>query len=496
MNTEEKLHTYTKRECRMYILGLVGQNIIYGISTVFAYYFQFTLLIPAMTVSIFLTINQIWDAMKDPIMGSIMDKTQTKWGKARPYILFSPIPTGVLLILCFCNGIYASGSSSSNVMIVVWAALSCFLWGISFSIGDVPINSLPNLMTENEQDRTKIISLKMIAVLVSVLSVAVQPLALQISRVYIKKGFGTQEGERAGFLTVVAFFAVLGTVMFQLAGLFVHERVTVSYKRTSIKENFSLMLSNKQFRAVIISGILASPKAVEMVGTLPLYTYYYANKEPMLIILYSVILGAGSLIGKLFASHFTPKLVNRFEKRKIFIYSNIIIAVFMLLLYLLYRSAPTQMTAPIYIIITALFYTVGGTFSGIQSIIINLFISDAVDMEEYENGIRPDGIFTAGQTVTVKISAGISSLIGGIVYSAAGLSSSRIAEMNSFVESGGILRTATEFAGNMNIFFFLATIPSVIGALLCILPIIRYPLSDMEHSKIFKELNDRRHSSE
>lgn len=493
MSQKQSINTYTTKERNMYLIGLVGQNIIYGVSTVFSYYFQFTLLIPAMAVSIILTMNQIWDAIKDPIMGVIMDKTQTKLGKARPFVLFSPIPAGVLLIMCFCNGIYKTTFCVSNIFIVLWAALSCFLFGLAFSAGDIPINSLPNLMTENEQDRTKLISLKTIGVVVAGLSVAVQPLALQVGNLFHDMGMELQKSERAGFLTIAILFSACGTIMFQLAGFFVKERIVVNRKASSIGENFKLMWKNTPFRAVLISGILASPKAVEMVGSLPLYTYYYANKEPMLIIVYAVLLGFGSFAGKLIASHITPKLVIRHEKRILFIVCNLICAAIMLLIYLLYLSAPTQMATPVYLFITALLYTVGGTASGIQSIIINLFIADAVDMEEYESGIRPDGVFTSGQTVTVKISSGISSLIGGILYAVVGLSSERIAQMNTFVEMGGVLRTTTDFSGEMNIFFFLSTIPSVIGAILCILPVIKYPLSDKEHTRMLDEINKRRY---
>ena len=76
------LKTYTKKESAMYYVGLAGQNVFYNIiGTALTYYLQFTILIPA-------PLARLWDGVNDPMMGTIVDKTRTKWGKCRPYLLF------------------------------------------------------------------------------------------------------------------------------------------------------------------------------------------------------------------------------------------------------------------------------------------------------------------------------------------------------------------------------------------------------------------------
>ncbi len=496
MTIQSNLRTYTKRERNLYLVGLAGQNLLYGISAALAYYYQFTLLIPAMAVSVILTVNQIWDALKDPLMGNLMDRTRSKWGKARPYVLFSPLPLGIFLVLCFSNAIFDPSQgmvAPRSLGIVCWAFLSYFLFGLAFTAGDIPLHSLPNLMTEDEHDRTKLISLKMIAQLVGMLGIAVQPLALQAGTMLAKSGSSVQQTEQRGFLLVAGLLVPLGVAAFQLAGIFARERVSLPKKVNSIKENLLLMWRNRPFRAVLLSGLLASPKAVEMVGTMPLYTYYYANKDPGKIILFSVLIGGGSFLGKIIASRLTPNLTQKFEKSKLFIWGNIASALPMLLIYLLFCGAPTKMADSLQLVLTSLCYTAGGTLSAIQSIVANLFTSDAVDYEEWNSGVRPDGVFVSGQTITVKLSTGISSLIGGVVYALSGFSGQRIADLNTFIEAGGVAKTSAVFAGDMRMLFFLATIPSVVGALLCVLPMLRYPLSDKRHSELLRELNERRH---
>lgn len=495
----QKLRSYTKKERNFYLIGLAGQNVLYGISSVLAYYFQFTLLIPAMTVSVLLTFNQLFDAVKDPVMGNLMDRTRTKWGKARPFLLFSPIPAGVFLLLCFTGRVYdpALGMTDwRNLLGVVWAFSTCLLFGLAFTAGDVPIHSLPNLMTEDEQARTKLVSMKMIAMLTAIIGEAVMPLSLQAKNFFIAGGRGIQQAEKNGFFLVAVPMILFGAGAFQLTGLFVQERVALHEKTNSIWENLMLLWKNKPFRAILVSGLLASVKSVEIMGTLPLYTYYYANKEPLKIVLYTLLLGGGSFIGKAFSARLTPHLVRRYEKSRLFVAVNLLSALPMLLIYLLYCSAPGKMANPTYIVLTALCYTVGGTLFAIQTITVNLLTSDAVDYEEYYTNIRPDGMLASGQTITVKVGAGISSLISGAVFAVTGFSGQRVADLNTFIDAGGIARHSAVFAADMRTLFFLATVPSVIGAILCALPMLCYPLADTEHRRILDELNTRRHESD
>lgn len=480
------MNTYTKQERNSYLIGLAGQTLLYSVSTVLAYYFQFTLLIPAISVSAIFAVNKVVDALEDPFMGNLVDRTRSKWGKARPWLLFTPLPTGLLTILCFVNGIYdpAQGMVGRNILIVAWAALSLFLWGMAYTAGDIPLHSLPALMTESSSDRTRLISLKTVAFLAGSLGVLVQPLALQAGSLW--------RGERLGFIAVAAAFALVGAGLFQLTGLFARERIALSSKVSSVKENFQVMWRNKPFRAVLLSGLLASPKAAETVATLPFASYYYANKDPSKIMLYAVLLAAGSYLGKLAAVQLTPKLAAKFEKSKLYNIANLMIIPPTLFVFFLYLSAPMRMTEPLHLGLTMLAMTVAGTFHAVVGIVTPLFIADAVDYEEYHNNIRPDGMFASGQTVINKLSAGIAALIAGGVYAVAGFSGEQVEALNQFIAAGGLARENPAFQPYMTALFFLMTIPTAVGALLAVIPTWRYPLNDAEHSRMLSELKVRR----
>ena len=489
------MNTYTKKERNCYLAGLTGQTVIYAVMMSLAYYFQFTLLIPAMAVSVILTGNQVWDAFKDPFMGTIMDRTRSKWGKARPWLLFAPMPAGVFTILIFVNGIYdpAQNMAGRNLLIVVWAAASYFLAGLAYTAGDVPLHSLPALMTEDKGDRTKIISMKTIAGMIGFLGIAVQPLALQVGQSFADGTRGTQQSERLGFIVVVIPIALCAAALFQLAGLFTKERVALGEKMYSLRETVKVMWRNKPYRAILLSTLLASPKAVEGVAILPFASYYYANKDPGMIVVYAVLLSGGSFLGKFLAVKLTPILTAKHEKSKLYIFGNLMVAPATLFVFLLYLSAPARMTEPLYIILTALAFTVAGTFHGFVDIMLPLFVADAVDYEEYHNKTRPDGVFAAGQTMVFKIDAGISSLIGGMVYSLTGFSGERVEALNRYIDAGGVARLNPVFRPYMTALFFLMTVPTVAGALLSTIPIWRYPLKEDEHELMLGELNRQRH---
>ena len=145
-------NTYTAKERNMYLLGMLGQNMLYNIiGTGLYFYLQNVIFLPAMAIGVIMFVARVWDAVNDPMMGTIVDKTHSKWGKCRPYLIFAPPVICVITILCFCNGIYTEASETGKVLIVAWAAVSYILWGMSYTVGDIPLWGITALMTDDEK---------------------------------------------------------------------------------------------------------------------------------------------------------------------------------------------------------------------------------------------------------------------------------------------------------------------------------------------------------
>ena len=155
------MNTYTKKERNMYLMGLMGQNMIYNIiGTGMAFYFQSVIFIPAMAISVIMGVARVWDAINDPMMGTIVDRTRTKWGKCRPYLFFVPGIVMITTILTFINGQYSgANSATTNALIIGWAGVSYILWGMTYTAGDIPIWGITALMTEDDKDRSTLLGL-------------------------------------------------------------------------------------------------------------------------------------------------------------------------------------------------------------------------------------------------------------------------------------------------------------------------------------------------
>lgn len=507
---ENKANTYTKKELGGFLVGMFGQNMIYNIvATGLYFYFQNVICLPAMALGWIMTIARVWDAVNDPMMGTIVDKTRTKWGKCRPYLIIFPGIIGVVTILCFINGNYAAAETSvQKVLIVVWAAVSYIAWGMLFTVCDIPLWGITSLMTEDENDRSKILSLARMVAGVAGVSVLVVQIAQVIGDALKDKFDDPVKAQQYGFIITVIVMTVIASILFEFAGLLTRERVAASERRYTFKETFQTMFRNKPFRQILISGILRSPIQLLMIVAMTLVTYYYANGNIMNILVYNedgsfgginfkILIGLGSMAVGLFVGQFvamgiTPALIKKFEKKTLYNFYSIAGAVPFVLIFVFYKMSGGDLTSTGWsIAVGVCMLFASASFGGIN-VLQSVMIADCVDYEEYTNGVRTDGIFFSGQSFITKLSAGIATIISSAVYSFVGYSGANVDEMNRAIyEQGASFITYNDgkFAAAM---FFLISVPPAIGMLLSAVPTLKYALPDKEHKRILAELVAKR----
>lgn len=506
---ERALRTYTSKERTMYLIGLAGQNILYNIiGAALAYYLQFTILIPAIAVSVIMAVARVWDAFNDPMMGTIVDRTRTKYGKCRPFLLGAPLPILIITVLCFVNFGFFDPSlgmfEGRNALIVLWAGFTYVLWGMAYTVGDIPLWGITALMTEDERDRAKLLSYARIAAGIGggVALLSIQPIALALGKTFAPLFEATEKvtaeaaGERMGFIVAALVFGIIGSGTFQLVGLFVKERIPASKEKNSLKQNFSLMWTNKPFRQILLSGLLGSPKYLLGLAAMPLVSYYYSDKNPLRALLLMALLGGGMFVGQFAAMAMAPALVKKFAKKDVYNYGNLLGTIPFVAIFVMYMASPTKLVEPIYLAVCFVLFVFGGAATGVTTVLQSFMIADAVDYEEYHSGIRPDGVFFAGQTFIVKLCSGIATIISGLAYAWVGFSDAKVAEINAFIEAGGIPRLEPEYMPYMMVLFFLVSVPPAIGSILSVIPTWRYALPDKEHKRMLNELNRRRHEGE
>lgn len=504
-----KVNTYTKKELGGFLVGMLGQNLIYNIiATGLYFYFQNVICLPAMALGWIFTIARIWDAINDPMMGTIVDRTRTKWGKCRPYLIIFPGIICVVTILTFINGNYAEATTSTQKFLIVsWAAVSYIAWGMCYTVGDIPLWGITSLMTEDENDRSKILGLARMVAGVGGLGILIVQIAQIVASVFEGKGMAPSKASQYGFIVTAVVMTVVSSILFEFAGVSTKERVEQSEKHYTFAENFKIMFRNKPFRQILISGILRSPIQLLMMIAMTLITYYYANGDFMNLIItdetgkltginFSIlgnllIIAAAVFIGQFAAMGLTPVLTKKYEKKKLYNFYSIAGAFPYALIFVFYKLSGGNLTTIGWVLITAVCLLFASAAMGGINVLQSVMIADCVDYEEYTNGVRTDGVFFSGQSFITKLSSGIASILSAAVYSFVGYSDSNVAAMNQALKEGANFITYNDgkFAAAM---FFLISIPPAIGMLLSAVPTLKYALDDKEHTRILNALIEKR----
>ncbi len=603
--TNKGVLTYTKKELAGYLTGLAGQNIIYNIiATGLAFYFQSVIFLPAIACSLIFALARVWDAVNDPMMGTIVDKTRTKWGKCKPYLLFVPVVIMATTILPFINSMYAepndlhetvvaeeaeyvafadgdlvksmefdgvkylfvpaSGSwdlqkdengrplmdEDGNIvknhvmiytdadkapvtdlavaetvlqefqseqgfvkktgakggLIIAWAAISYILWGMTYTIGDIPLWGVTSLMTEDQNDRAKALTLARAVANVGMIGTLFTMIAPSFQGMWKARGMDEAHSLRAAYITLAVVMTVFASVLFQVAGFAVKEKVSPQNKKTyTIKENFKIMFGNKPFRQILISGILRSPIQLLGIVAMTLVMYYFFNNNiggtlfvdgalNVDLVLKVVVLVVGLFGGMIVFPLFVPKLITKHEKKNMYNFFSLIGAIPFILIFVFFKLTGGNILSWGGMIVMSVLFFMGGASMGSLNVLQSVMIADCVDYEEYTNGIRPDGVFFSGQSFITKLSAGIASLISGAVYMVVGFSDKNVALLNNALVNGADFKTYGDgkFAAAM---FFLISVPPAIGMVLAAIPTWKYALPDKEHTRILDVLNAKRRES-
>ncbi len=496
------MNTYTKKERNMYLIGLMGQNMIYNIiGTGMAFYFQSVIFLPAMAISVIMGIARVWDAINDPMMGTIVDRTRTKWGKCRPYLFFVPGIIMVTTILTFVNGQYSgSNSAATNAVIIGWAGISYILWGMTYTAGDIPIWGITALMTESEKDRSKLLGYARIVggIGAGVIMLSIIPISQAVGAKLTEGGMTQAKGLQYGFIIVTVVLTVIGTVAFQCAA-YAKERVKQpSDDAKGFIDNVKIMWGCMPFRRILISGVIKAPMQILGLVAMTLLSYYFGDNggDGQDYMLYMVLLGGPMFIGQFAAMAIVPKLCEKMEKRKVYNVTSIIGAIPFILLFVVYLIDGTGLYKWHWIAVMAVLFAVAGAGVGASSVIQSIMIADCVDYDEYRTGYRPDGVFFSGQSFITKLGAGVSSFIQGIVFAAVGFSGDAVARCNELLAASPkedfMFATAPEFEPYRFGMFFLITIPAAITCLISVIPMRKYEITNESHQKILAELNEKR----
>jgi sugar (glycoside-pentoside-hexuronide) transporter len=339
---------------------------------------------------------KIIDAISDPVMGSLIDMTRTRWGKLRPYILFSAAPVAVLTGLLFTV-------PNANPATQLWFfGIVYVVWGVIYTVCDVPLWALIGSAFVDPVMRNRVIgnvrAFGSISLGLATLGMPYLALALSFSA----------KTNAAGWSRAVFVVAVVGMALYLLAFFFGRERTTSAETRLSLRQLFGTLFRNTPLLMVLIASILGFGRNIVQSGGALFAVIAYGSSP-----IYFTIIGGSLILGLVIAAFLTPLLLHRMAPRTAGIWSSLVAAVIYVVTYFIGFHSLVAFTL-------ATFLT--GLTLGVFLVIQAAMIADAVDDVEKRTGVRNDGISFATLTFSSKVMAGLATLAFGIFVTLANYS--------------------------------------------------------------------------
>jgi glycoside/pentoside/hexuronide:cation symporter, GPH family len=252
-----------------YSLGDAGANFVFQTMILFQLnFYTDTVGIAAAVAGSLLLVGRLWDAFFDPMMGVISDRTKTRWGKFRPWILWSALPWGVVMILAYTTPSYTTTGK------ILYACVTNILLMTLYSINNTPYSALTGVMTGNVNERTSLSSYRFVSAMIAQLMVGGFTLPLVAK-------FG-QGNNAKGWQMTISLWAVLCVVLFVITFLTTRERILPDPKqKTSAKEDFGNLTKNGPWIAMFIVTIAHFIVAAMRGGTVLYYFRYYVNQDSL-----------------------------------------------------------------------------------------------------------------------------------------------------------------------------------------------------------------------
>lgn len=445
-----------------YSLGAVAKDMVYMLSASYVlYYFQDIMGTNAFAMGVILLAARIFDAFNDPIMGVIVAKTKTRMGKFRPWLLIGTITNAAVLYAMF-----ACPPDLTPSGLVAYAAVTYILWGVTYTMMDIPFWSMIPAITEPGEDREALTSL---ARTCSGIGDAI-PTVLTMTIVPILSASTAVADYRIGFRWWALIVAVVFVISELICVLKVPEKpIETTAPTSSVGQMFRTLFANEQAMTVVVSIILVYT-SVNICGNLVLYFFQFdVGNEGAYSIFAAVAFAAQVLVMMI-----VPALRKKFTKAQLFVFGFLIqIAGFLVILAMAFGGVYTPENWYILCIPGIMIYL----GYGMLNVIMTIFLSDSVDYGEVKNHTREESVIFSMQTFTVKLASGLAVFLAGIVVNLIHL------ETDAAVQSAS---TLTQLRMWM-------TIPSVLLLIVGIIVFKKcYKLDDAKMDEIKKILEERK----
>ncbi|MGB2740288.1 MAG: MFS transporter [Cognaticolwellia sp.] len=431
-----------------YACGDVASNFYWRVFDVFLFIFYTDVfgLHPG-AVGTMMLVTRLIDAFSDPLMGALADRTETRFGKFRPYLLWGIIPLVAAGVLVFTVPDLESDGK------LIWAYATYIFMMLAYTFINVPYGALLGVMTGDSQERTTLTSFRFIGAFSggSLVAYFTPTLVSELGR-----------GDQAlGWQLTMALYGIIAAVLFVISFYNTRERISPPQKQpTPIRTDIKDLFNNKPWIILFSLALIVMMTITLRASSGTFYFKYYVGREDLIgsfsfVYMISLALGAAC----------TPLMTKFFDKRTLLMLLMVIVAVLSSAFYLLDKTQITMMFT-LQIII--------GFCLGPKSPLVFSMYADTADYSEWKNGRRATAMIFSAAAFAQKLGGAFAGAMMGWLLASLGYVANQVQSQDS---SYGIVLLMTLIPGAF--------------AIISVFIIRCYSLSDTEVSKLQKDLSER-----
>ena len=454
---------FGKKQFAAYGLGAVGKDMVYALSASYImYYYQDILGLSATFVGFILMIARVFDAANDPFMGVVVAKTNSRWGKFRPWLF-----TGTILNAFVLYALFAAPAVSGKALMIYFAVMY-ILWGVTYTMMDIPFWSMIPAVTSTVKDRENL----------SVVGRTSAGVGYALINVFTVMAVSKLGGgiERTGFRLFALIIAILFVIFILFTCFTIREQKEENMQTTSVKEMFKALFNNDQAIVTVVTIVLIN-SALYITSNLLIYFFKYDIGGTTWKDAYTLFTSVGGISQILGMMAVYPILRSKLSNTIIF-KLGLCLAIFgyafLLALCLLgYSSVLTMLMVPGVMIFVA---------NGILTVLTTVFLANTVDYGEVKTGHREESVIFSMQTFVVKAASGLAVFITGVSSDLIGLTS-----------KDGLGEGISTFSSPLLGLRLLMTILPMIGLVLALVLFTRkFILTDEKAEQIRKQLEEKK----
>lgn len=360
-----------------YGLGDTASNLYFQMFINFLLFFYTDIFgIPAAAAGTMLMVSRITDAFTDPAMGIIADRTNTRWGKYRPYLLWISVPLAILGVLTFLTpDMSVSGK-------IIYAYVTYILLMVAYTAINIPYSALMGVISPKTEERTSVSTYRFVLAFAG--AFIVQGLTLPLVQFF---GDGDQA---VGFPFAMGVFAILATILFYITFATTKERVEVPADQVSnIKNDLKDLINNRPWMILLVMGVFTLGYVIVRMGTIMYYFKYYVGNENLASLF--MVLGTVAVILGVSSTEFFSR---KFGKKNFYLFVMGASTVLTMIFYFI-PNDQVFLIFSLHILISFIMAP--------QAPLIWAMYADTADYSEWKNKRRATGLVFSAATFAQKL---------------------------------------------------------------------------------------------